>query len=305
MSLLRPPTEDPDGYEAMSSNSVPESPDDQPSTPELAHNPRRIPNFGHAVIFLLFTLILFTAAETILVSIGLISANPAGAVKIEHPKLQLLAEGGPYLITLVAAWFLFPLVWHRTFLDGLNWNWHRARRHALSLIGIGLLLGAMSAAVDSIVPQPQTLAINEFFLTQSDAWLITFFGVLVAPIFEEICFRGFLVPAFAIAYDWLSLSRTPESKTLWQTTNTISSTGLIFSAILSSILFALIHGQQVAYSWSAMVVLFFVALALTIVRIRTRSVAASTIVHAAYNSLIFGTTIIATGGYRHLDRLTN
>jgi len=42
--------------------------------------------------------------------------------------------------------------------------------------------------------------------------LITLFGTLVAPMFEEIAFRGFLLPAFAIAYDWLSL-RAPRRDT--------------------------------------------------------------------------------------------
>jgi hypothetical protein len=34
-------------------------------------------------------------------------------------------------------------------------------------------------------------------------------------------------------------------------------------------------------------------------------VAASTLVHAAYNSFIFIVMIFSTGGYRHLERLTH
>ncbi len=49
--------------------------------------------------------------------------------------------------------------------------------------------------------------------------------------------------------------------------------------------------------------LFFVSLALTAVRIRTRSVACSTLVHASYNLSVFITLFIATGGYRHLEKM--
>jgi uncharacterized protein len=40
------------------------------------------------------------------------------------------------------------------------------------------------------------------------------------------------------------------------------------------------------------------------VRVKTQSVAASTIVHGAYNGFVFVTLLFATGGYRHLDRMT-
>ena len=76
-----------------------------------------------------------------------------------------------------------------------------------------------------------------------DAWLITLFGTLVAPVFEEVCFRGFLLPAFAIAYDWLSLPRTAEARSRWQTTATLTPASLVFSAVLTSIFFALMHFQ--------------------------------------------------------------
>ncbi len=42
----------------------------------------------------------------------------------------------------------------------------------------------------------------------------------------------------------------------------------------------------------------------TAVRIRLRSVLASTLVHASYNFAVFFTAFIATGGYRHLDKFS-
>jgi membrane protease YdiL (CAAX protease family) len=147
------------------------------------------------------------------------------------------------------------------------------------------------------------MPIDEFFLTQRTAWLITVFGTVVAPIFEEICFRGFLVPAIAISYDWLSMPRTDEARMHWRTTNTLNPASLIFSAVLSSMCFAALHAQQVAHLWAALLVLFSISLVLTFVRVKTKSVAASAIVHGAYNGFVFITVLFATGGYRHLDRM--
>jgi membrane protease YdiL (CAAX protease family) len=208
-----------------------------------------------------------------------------------------------YVLTLVAAWFFFPLMWHRTFLEGIRWGWPSARRQAVKLLGLGVLLGVMVQVITYFIPEQKTPVIDDFFSTQTSAWLITLFGTIVAPVFEEICFRGFLVPAFAIAYDWLSLDRTPQGRTQWHITATLTPAGLIFSAILSSICFALLHAEQVNHAVPALVVLFSVSLVLTFVRVKTQSVAASTLVHGMYNFMVFLTVLFATGGYRHLERM--
>jgi len=50
-------------------------------------------------------------------------------------------------------------------------------------------------------------------------------------------------------------------------------------------------------------VLAVVSLILCFVRIRTNSVAASTLVHATYNLSVFVSIFIATSGFHHLERL--
>src|SRR6185369_8896661 len=97
---------------------------------------------------------------------------------------------------------------------------------------------------------------------------------------EEICFRGFLLPAFAIAYDWLSLPKTLAARERWHITTNLTVAAYVFGAILSSIFFVLLHAEQLAHAWAALGILFVVSLVLTAVRIRTRSVASSTLVHA-------------------------
>ena len=51
-------------------------------------------------------------------------------------------------------------------------------------------------AVSSLLPTPKKMPMDDFFRTSSDVWIITIFGIFVAPLFEEVLFRGFLLPAF-------------------------------------------------------------------------------------------------------------
>jgi hypothetical protein len=266
---------------------------------------RRIPNIGHALVFVCFTGVVLVLLELVLVALGRAPGTEHdGVAKLLHPKLQIALLATTYLTTLLAAWIFYPLVWQRRFLDGLQWRWAVARNQAAKLVPLGLLLGVTMQAVTYFITPPKTLPVDDFFHTQTDAWLITLFGTIVAPIFEEVCFRGFLLPAFAIAYDWLSLPRTEQARARWQTTTTLTPAALIFSAVLTSIFFALMHFQQVAHLWAALLVLFSISLLLTFVRVRTGSVAASVLVHGAYNGFVFLMVIVQTGGYLHLERMT-
>jgi CAAX protease family protein len=275
-----------------------------PTDPAPILAPRRIPNFGHALLFVSFTGMVLLLLELVFFALGKSPVvSQAGSVDVLRPKVQVGIEAAAYAITLLAAWLFYPIAWQRPFLDGLSWNWTAARAQAGKLAGLGLLLGAMMQIVTNFITPPKTMPIDEFFATASDAWLVTFFGVVVAPIFEEICFRGFLLPAFAIAYDWLSLPRTEEARTRWLTTSSLTPGAYAFSAVLTSVLFALIHAQQVSHLWAALLILFSVSLLLTYVRVRTQSIAASAVVHSAYNAFVFLTLLLATDGYRHLDRM--
>jgi hypothetical protein len=219
------------------------------------------------------------------------------------PKLLVGSEALSYIATLAVSWFLFPLFWKRTFSEGIQANPDAARRNALRLIPIGLVLSLAVQAISSLATMPKDIPMDDFFRTASDIWLVTVFGTLLAPLFEEILFRGFLLPAFAIAYDWLSLPRTPAALEAWHATNKLSRPALVFSAVLTSILFAALHGQQTGFAWPVLILLFCVSLVLSYVRIRLRSVMASTLIHVSYNATIFLFVFIATGGYRHLDKI--
>jgi uncharacterized protein len=264
--------------------------------------PTRIPNFGHAALFLAIAGLSLLLSQFVFLGIKTISSPVAKAVV--SPKLLVGSEALSYIATLVMAWLIFPVLWKRSFAEGIQTNADAARRNALRLIPIGIVLSFAVQAISSLATMPKDIPMDDFFRTPSDVWLITAFGTLLAPLFEEILFRGFLLPAFAIAYDWLSLPRSPAAHDLWRSTNKLSRAAFIFSAVFTSILFAALHGQQTAFAWPVLILLFCVSMVLSYVRLRLRSVLASTLIHVSYNATIFLMAFIATSGYRHLDKIT-
>ena len=224
---------------------------------------------------------------------------------LQHPGLGLASQALAYALTLAASAWLFPHLWDVSFLQGVHWNFLAARRYWYWIVGGGVLLSAAAQATMQLLPTPKTSTFDSILTTPHAAWLLMAFAVLLAPLTEELAFRGFLLPALATAYDWLALERTPAGLERWQRSSLHSASALLFSAIFSSIPFALLHADQLSHAWGVLAVLYGVSLVLSFVRIRTHSLACSTLMHATYNFSIFVVILISTGGFRHLDKLTH
>jgi membrane protease YdiL (CAAX protease family) len=270
-----------------------------------AEPPVRIPHLGHAALFLAIAGVFLLLVQLLLLGFNHPAAIAGKAAGGMSPKFLVGSEALSYLATLAVSFFIFPLLWKRPFAEGIQANPDAARRNALRLIPIGLILSVSVQAISSLISLPKNIPMDDFFRTPSDVWLIAAFGTLLAPLFEEVLFRGFLLPAFAIAYDWLSLPRTPAAYQQWRSNNKLTRPSLVFSAVLTSILFAALHGQQTAFTWPVLVLLFCVSLVLSYVRLRLRSVMASTLIHVSYNATIFVFAFIVTDGFRHLDKITH
>ena len=210
-----------------------------------------------------------------------------------------------YLFALAGCLILFPLLWQKGFFAGVEWRFTAARRSRSRLLGTAMFCLVLAAIDGKLMPGPDDAPIDQMFRSPGAAWFIFFFGTLVAPFFEEMLFRGFLLPAFCTAYDWTleRIQHRPapwpdeEGKTVW------SVPAMAVGSVLVSIPFALMHGAQTGYSLGPFLLLFCVSLVLCWVRLRLRSLAASTFVHASYNLLLFAIMIVGTGGFKHLDRM--
>lgn len=268
--------------------------------PAHDHGPaKHIPHIGHALLFFLLAWFLLEVCE---LAVALAAHLHTEQQIKAHPGIITLGQAISYVLTLATAVWLFPKLWERTFAAGIEWNSLAPRRwwYWIVLAGAGVS-GAAQFAL-RFVAEPKTSPLDEVLRTTHGAWLMTGFGVLLAPVIEEIAFRGFLLPALAIAYDWLAMERTPAGLEQWQRSSLHSRASLLFAAIFSSIPFALMHAGQLEHAWGAIGILYGVSLVLSFVRIRLNSVAASVLMHATYNLTVFVMLFIGTDGYRHMEK---
>jgi uncharacterized protein len=210
-----------------------------------------------------------------------------------------------YVIAFGAAMFVFPLLWHKSFFEGLQWNAPAAFRHFRILLGAACICFVLAIVDEVVLPGPNNAPIDKLFDTRAAAWLLFVFGITFAPFFEEIIFRGFLLPALCTAFDWsiekatgvpvpaLDQSDHPQ----W------SVSAMVFASIATSVPFALMHAEQTAWSLGPFLLLVSVSLVLCWARLATRSLAASVLVHASYNFLLFSLMLLGTGGFKHLDKM--
>ncbi len=242
---------------------------------------------------------------------------------LREPRLLIPSMAAGYLIAGAILWAIFTFVWRQPFGQGLHWNFSVVRRRWVRLLIGGVALSLVVQLLSNYLPVPKSLPIDDFFRTPGDVWLVALFGTFLAPLFEELAFRGFLLPSLASAWDWLRGQRhrqlllpisipvsTDDSYVSPITTRYRcrdphwSVVALVVSCALTSVAFALVHADQLAHAWAPLAVLFCVSLVLCGVRLWTQSLAASTLIHATYNGTIFTILFIGTGGFRHLDKIT-
>jgi uncharacterized protein len=274
-----------------------------PSGPPPPPPPRRIPHIGHTVLFFTVAIIvlLLTSVSVFALAMGFhLLGTETPEQLLREPRLLIPSMAAAYLIAGAIVWAIFTYLWQQTFLGGLHWNFAAVRRRWIPLLAGGIALSLVVQFLSNFLPVPKTLPIDDFFRNSADVWMVALFGTFVAPIFEELAFRGFLLPSLASAWDWLQGRREDagvDQDPHW------SVAALVVSCTITSIAFALVHADQLAHAWAPLAVLFAVSLVLCGVRLWTQSLAASTVIHATYNGTIFTILFFATGGFRHLDKI--
>jgi len=190
------------------------------------------------------------------------------------PRVLLPAQLAAYLLLLGALWRLFAHHMGIGFFRALCWRWPVRWSW---FVAAGVLLAVAVQFAAHFLPEPPELPIDKMIRTPSDAWMMAAFGVLVAPFVEEVLFRGLLFPA---------LTRRA---------------GALLSLVATSVLFGMIHAQQLAGAWVQVAFIVAVGAVLTAVRWRFHSLASSTLVHVGYNGALFAALFVETHGFTNLS----
>src|ERR1700691_1200071 len=185
---------------------LPASPAPDPLNIEPYARPRRIPNLGHTVLFFLVAIIvlLLTSVSAFALVMGLHLMGPETPEQLlREPRLLIPSMAVGYLIAGAILWAIFTHLWQQPFPQALHWNFSVVRRRWVRLLAGGVVLSLVVQFLSNFLPIPKTLPIDDFFRSPADVWMVALFGTFLAPVFEELAFRGFLLPSLASTWDWL------------------------------------------------------------------------------------------------------
>jgi len=247
---------------------------------EILPAPKRDPAWGYREIA--FVVAIFVASLMLCLTVGVLVAgslplfrgvatHELGTNPLFFVPVQFLA----YLLTFTAARLAVVSVSGEAFWPSIHWNLPGAERIFAYLLA-GALLALAVLLLSTLLPFPKSLPMQQYFREPRFAYVMAAFGLAVAPLAEEIFFRGLLYPVFV--------------RTMGQTS----------AIIVTGLMFSLMHQGQLARAWAPLLVLFGVGIALTLVRARTNSVAASWIMHVGYNGTLFATMFYFSEGFRKM-----
>lgn len=238
----------------------------QPDAP-----PARDPFWGYQDLLIIFGLTL--------ASVGLITGL-AGLIGVLVPHLR--ADPTPLLLPMQFAVYgaiyieflaVFRLRYDKPVMGSLGWR-RSGFNLGLAAAG-GTVLAFAVSLIASLLHTPQVDSPMEKLMESPSSFIqIGIMAVTVAPLFEEMFFRGFLQPL---------ISR---------------SLGIAPGILITAALFGLLHAPEYGWAWQYA---FAVAVAGAVfgwIRARTGSIIPGTVMHACYNA-VFVVAVAAQKHYKH------
>jgi uncharacterized protein len=284
--------------------ALPDAPAAPPAEAVAKPDTRRIPHLGH--VALLGALLAGGLLCTTFVVLGSVLLHLFGVARLQDAQHSMAYAIGTmvvwYGIAFAPAAPIFSSVFRRKFSAGIQWNASFVRRRWYVLMALGVACFLLAVSARSILHLPEKSPLAGLLNSPTAVWIMFAFAVTAAPLCEEVIFRGFLLPAFATAWDWMIEKFTRRApRPLRANGHPTWSTGaMIAGSILASAIFALFHAGQIGNAIGPILLIFAVSLVLCTVRLFTRSLAASVLTHATYNFSLFASMAIATHGFHNL-----
>ncbi len=179
-----------------------------------------------------------------------------------HAAQTLVIQSFMYAFLLGALYLVIAWRYGEPFWSALGWNFPIPRAWLLLAAGPALTIALSALGVLLRVPSDGS-QIESLIDSRASLAVVMLFGVLLAPIFEETLFRGFLLPL-------LARSVGPQL-------------GILFTAVP----FALLHGAQNRWAWQPVVLIGLAGAVFGYVRYKTGSTTAAFLMHSAYNAMGF------------------
>jgi uncharacterized protein len=250
-------------FEPLGLPPNPHAPVEAPPTPLLPVSsppPPRDPFWGYSDVAVFIGLLVASA----LVSLGIVNLTFS---LIPRRYQSMVAEA------LIAQSLIYVLaysalaLWFRVHYDRPLWRslgWVRSPMPPIVIVPAGALTALAVAFLGALIRTPTTAnRITEMLENPRSLLWVAIFGMTLAPIAEELGFRGFLQPLL------------------------VRSFGPVPGILGAAIPFGLLHFSEYGNSWKHALLISLAGAAFGWIRYRTGSTRASALMHASYNALEF------------------
>jgi hypothetical protein len=239
--------------------SIHEEPVPEPDLPPPSQ-PARDPFWGYA------DLLLFASLTVPSMLMGMLLVRAAMAAFHLHTAVSvavLLPEQlVGYAILFGALTLIFRMQYDRPFWSSLGWTPVSLPAPFVLLAGGGTAMGVVLAG--ALIHLPSTAnPMTELLQGKVALVLMAAFGVGIAPLCEELAFRGFLQPLL------------------------VRSLGAAAGILIAGAAFGLLHFQEYGNSWRHALLLSAAGACFGWMRHVTKSTKASVLMHASYNGILF------------------
>jgi uncharacterized protein len=163
---------------------------------------------------------------------------------------------------------IFRMQYDRPLLPSLAWTPHGMAAHSLIAGGAAMAVGVMLLGAAIRIPQAPN-RITELLKDPTSLIVLGLFGSLIAPVCEELLFRGFLQPLLA------------------------GTLGTAAGIVITAAVFGAMHFSEYGNSWRHVLLLGLTGIGFGWVRHSSGSTRASSLIHAAYNGFQFTMLLLA------------
>ncbi len=256
----------------------------RPTETSPSPTPRSLPtpwSLRHLAWLLAFGVLALFVADLLVVT-GYVALKP---LMDWHTPLNALRDN-PFVILAVQSLFyallfgfiyLLVVVHYRLpFWAALQWR-APTTRQTLGFFFGGILLAFAVGFAPTILPEGKNFPLERMFSSPSAVYALAAFAILVAPLMEELVFRGVLFSVFQ------------------------HHVGLWFAILSTAALFAALHIPEYWGAWNHVLLILLVGVVFSLARGLTASLAPSVFLHLGYNASLMTALFFSTQHFRAIQ----
>jgi membrane protease YdiL (CAAX protease family) len=265
---LEPAREDQSADPIEESTFVDTSMQDTPAEPAQVYlqpeTSRREPFWGYGDVAIVLGLLFASMALMLLIAGGFMVALPG--LRRDPTPLLLPTQMAFYGLVWASFAIDFRTRYHKSAFPSLGWR--RTKLNLLWMVAGGIVLALVLSAFGDLIHTPKVeTPFDQLLNTPLSFALLAITAVILAPIFEELFFRGFLQPL---------LSRT---------------FGVVAGILITAGLFGALHSFEYAKAWQYPLTISLAGVAFGYMRWRMNSIIPGVVMHGCFNAV----SVIAMG----------